>query len=309
MILTHNDNYYSEEKNMLSIKNLTKTYDNSVHALQGVSLEISKGMFGLLGPNGAGKSTLMRTLATLQNADEGSAFLNDIDILNDKERLRQVLGYLPQEFGTYPRISALRMLDHFAVLKGVTNKTERKDLVDHLLNEVNLWEFRKKAVSTYSGGMKQRFGIAQALIGNPQLMIVDEPTAGLDPAERRRFHNLLANIGEDTVIILSTHIVDDVSDLCSNMAIMGDGKILMEGKPDEVIGQLQGTIWSKIVDRVELQKYKEDYTVLFSTLVAGRSKVHIVSADNPGSGFDLMEVSLEDVYFSTLREAKISMAA
>ncbi len=309
MNLAHDENYYSEGGSMLSIKNLTKTYDNSVHALRGVSLEISKGMFGLLGPNGAGKSTLMRTLATLQNADEGSAFLNDIDILNDKERLRQVLGYLPQEFGTYPRISALRMLDHFAVLKGVINKRERKDLVDHLLNEVNLWEVRKKSVSTYSGGMKQRFGIAQALIGDPQLMIVDEPTAGLDPAERRRFHNLLANIGEDTVVILSTHIVDDVSDLCSNMAIMGDGKILMEGKPDEVIGQLQGTIYSKIVERNELEKYQQDYQVLFSTLAAGKTKIHIVSSDNPANGFDLMDVSLEDVYFSTLRDNQINMAA
>ena len=193
---------------MLSIKNLSKTYSNGVQALDSVDLDISAGMFGLLGPNGAGKSTLMRTLATLQSADEGTAFLDDIDILNEKERVRQVLGYLPQEFGTYPRISALRMLDHFAVLKGIVNKHERKDLVNHLLNQVNLWDERKTAVSTYSGGMKQRFGIAQALIGDPQLMIVDEPTAGLDPAERRRFHNLLADIGAETVVILSTHIVD-----------------------------------------------------------------------------------------------------
>ena len=237
---------------MLSINHLEKSYGTGVKALDGVSLEIGKGMFGLLGPNGAGKSSLMRTLATLQEADSGTAFLNDIDILNSKEELRQVLGYLPQEFGTYPRISALRMLDHFAVLKGVTNKGERQELVNHLLNEVNLWEVRKTAVSTYSGGMKQRFGIAQALIGDPKLVIVDEPTAGLDPQERRRFHNLLADIGEETVVILSTHIVEDVSDLCSDMAIMGKGKILANGKPAEVIAKLEGSIYSKIIDRNEL---------------------------------------------------------
>ena len=234
---------------MLSINHLEKSYGTGVKALDGVSLEIGKGMFGLLGPNGAGKSSLMRTLATLQEADSGTAFLYDIDILNSKEELRQVLGYLPQEFGTYPRISALRMLDHFAVLKGVTNKGERQELVNHLLDEVNLWEVRKTAVSTYSGGMKQRFGIAQALIGDPKLVIVDEPTAGLDPQERRRFHNLLADIGEETVVILSTHIVEDVSDLCSDMAIMGKGKILANGKPAEVIAKLEGSIYSKIIER------------------------------------------------------------
>lgn len=294
---------------MLTIKDLTKTYSNGVQALQGVSLEISTGMFGLLGPNGAGKSTLMRTLATLQSADRGSAFLNDLDVLNEKEKVRQVLGYLPQEFGTYPRISALRMLDHFAVLKGVANKQERKDLVENLLSKVNLWDVRKTAVSTYSGGMKQRFGIAQALIGDPQLMIVDEPTAGLDPAERRRFHNLLANIGEGTVVILSTHIVDDVSDLCGNMAIMGNGQILMTGKPEEVIAELEGSVYTKIVARDELGNYENEYRVLFSTLVGGRTKIHIVSTENPGEGFEAERVSLEDVYFSTLREYQIDIAA
>lgn len=294
---------------MLTINNLSKTYSNGVKALDGVSLDISRGMFGLLGPNGAGKSTLMRTLATLQAADEGSASLGDIDILNDKDRLRQVLGYLPQEFGAYPRISALRMLDHFAVLKGIANKGERKELVDHLLSEVNLWDARKTAVSTYSGGMKQRFGIAQALIGDPRLIIVDEPTAGLDPEERRRFHNLLADIGEDTVVILSTHIVDDVSDLCSDMAIMGDGRILMQGRPGEVISQLAGFVYSKVVDRSERDDYQASYQVLFATLVGGRTRLHIFSESNPGNGFEATSVSLEDVYFSTLQDHKINTAA
>ena len=294
---------------MLPVSALTRTYSNGVQALAGVSLDISEGMFGLLGPNGAGKSSLMRTLATLQEADSGSAFLNDIDILNDKERLRQVLGYLPQEFGTYPRISAIRMLDHFAVLKGIAVKGERKELVEHLLNEVNLWDVRKTAVSTYSGGMKQRFGIAQALIGDPQLVIVDEPTAGLDPQERRRFHNLLADIGSDTVVILSTHIVDDVSDLCSNMAILGGGKILMKGQPNEVITQLDGSIYSKLIDRSALIEHESNYRVLFSTLVGGRTKIHIVSDSNPGDGFEASSASLEDVYFSTLHDNKISVAA
>ena len=294
---------------MLSISHLEKSYGTGVKALDGVSLEIGKGMFGLLGPNGAGKSSLMRTLATLQEADSGTAFLNDIDILNSKEELRQVLGYLPQEFGTYPRISALRMLDHFAVLKGVTNKGERQELVNHLLNEVNLWEVRKTAVSTYSGGMKQRFGIAQALLGDPKLVIVDEPTAGLDPQERRRFHNLLADIGEETVVILSTHIVEDVSDLCSDMAIMGKGKILTNGKPAEVIARLEGSIYSKIIDRNELKAHESNYQVLFSTLVGGRTRIHIVSEEDPGDGFAATQVSLEDVYFSTLREHQIQIAA
>ena len=294
---------------MLSINQLEKTYGNGVKALDGVSLEIGKGMFGLLGPNGAGKSSLMRTLATLQEADAGTAFLNDIDILNNKEHLRQVLGYLPQEFGTYPRISALRMLDHFAVLKGVTNKGERQELVNHLLKEVNLWEVRKTAVSTYSGGMKQRFGIAQALIGDPKLVIVDEPTAGLDPQERRRFHNLLADIGEETVVILSTHIVEDVSDLCSDMAIMGKGKILANGKPAGVIAKLEGSIYSKIIDRNELKAHENNYQVLFSTLVGGRTRIHIMSEEDPGDGFAATQVSLEDVYFSTLREHQIQIAA
>ena len=294
---------------MLRINNLSKTYKNGAKALVGVNLEVSEGMFGLLGPNGAGKSTLMRTLATLQDADEGSVFLNEIDILNDKESLRRVLGYLPQEFGAYPRISAQKMLEHFAVLKGVTSKNERKEVVDYLLNQVNLWGSRKISVSNYSGGMKQRFGIAQALIGDPKLLIVDEPTAGLDPEERRRFHNLLADIGEETVVILSTHIVDDVSDLCSNMAIMGDGKILLNGHPNALIDQLKGSIYAKVVDRKKLHAYEESYQVLFSTLVGGRIKIHVLSDQDPADGFEPVKASLEDVYFSTLREHKIKIVA
>lgn len=294
---------------MLTIKNLTKTYSNGVKALNGVSLTIAPGMFGLLGPNGAGKSSLMRTLATLQDADEGTAFLNDIDILNDKEQLRKVLGYLPQEFGAYPRVSAQRMLDHFAVLKGVTQKGERAELVDNLLNKVNLWQARNTAVSTYSGGMKQRFGIAQALIGDPKLVIVDEPTAGLDPAERRRFHNLLADISAGTVVILSTHIVEDVSDLCSEMAIMGNGKILTMGKPTDVIAGLKGTVFSKFIKRDELSKYESDYKVLFSTLVGGQTRIHVASDIDPGNDFEAIDATLEDVYFSTLKDYEISVAA
>ena len=294
---------------LLTIDQLSKTYPNGVQALQGVSLTIGSGMFGLLGPNGAGKSTLMRTLATLQQADAGSAKLGDIDILKEPERLRRVLGYLPQEFGTYPRISALRMLDHFATLKGVTDRHIRRDLVHHLLQEVNLWDARKSAVSTYSGGMKQRFGIAQALIGDPQLMIVDEPTAGLDPEERRRFHNLLATIGEDTVVILSTHIVEDVSDLCENMAIMGDGRILAQGKPEDVMAALKGRIYSRIIPRQELPHYEARYQVLFSTLTGGKTRIHISHDGDPGDGFVATPVSLEDVYFSTLKNYRIDVAA
>ena len=234
---------------MLSIRDLTKTYNNGVKALNGVSLEIPNGMFGLLGPNGAGKSSLMRTLATLQEPDSGGAFLGDIDIINNKEALRKVLGYLPQEFGVYPRVSPELMLDHLATLKGITSRGERKDTVDALLQQTNLQDVRKKSIDTFSGGMKQRFGIAQALIGNPQLIIVDEPTAGLDPSERNRFHNLLAEIGENVVVILSTHIVDDVSDLCANMAIMGKGEILLTGKPTEVLSQLKNRVWRTRIKR------------------------------------------------------------
>ena len=243
---------------MLSIKNLTKTYSNGVKALNDVSLDIPKGMFGLLGPNGAGKSSLMRTLATLQEPDLGSANLDDIDIINDKQELRKVLGYLPQEFGVYPRVSPLLMLDHLATLKGITNKGERRETVDALLHQTNLFDVRKKSIDTFSGGMKQRFGIAQALIGRPSLIIVDEPTAGLDPSERNRFHNLLAEIGENVVVILSTHIVDDVSDLCANMAIMGKGNILLTGTPGDVLEKLKNKLWRTKINRSDIGSYPVD---------------------------------------------------
>jgi ABC-type multidrug transport system ATPase subunit len=285
---------------MLSIQNLTKTYANGVMALNDVSLEIPNGMFGLLGPNGAGKSTLMRTLATLQEPDSGSASLGDIDIINNKDELRKILGYLPQEFGVYPRVSPLLMLNHLATLKGITNKGERDDTVDALLRQTNLFDVRKKSIDTFSGGMKQRFGIAQALIGNPQLIIVDEPTAGLDPSERNRFHNLLAEIGENVVVILSTHIVDDVTDLCANMAIMGKGEILLTGKPDEVLDQLKGKLWRTRILRSELPDYRERHQVILSHLSGGQTVIHVMSDDQPSESFEAVEVDLEDVYFSTL---------
>ncbi len=285
---------------MLSIRNLTKTYNNGVKALNGVSLEIPNGMFGLLGPNGAGKSSLMRTLATLQEPDTGEAFLSDIDIINNKEELRKVLGYLPQEFGVYPRVSPDLMLDHLATLKGITSRGERKDIVDALLQQTNLLDVRKKSIDTFSGGMKQRFGIAQALIGNPQLIIVDEPTAGLDPSERNRFHNLLAEIGENVVVILSTHIVDDVSDLCANMAIMGKGQILLTGKPTDVLDQLKNRLWRTRIKRTELASYREDHQVILSHLSAGETVIHVLSDSAPGDAFEPVDANLEDVYFSTL---------
>lgn len=292
---------------MLSIKGLSKTYKNGVRALNNITLDIPTGMFGLLGPNGAGKSSLMRTLATLQEADSGTAFLDEINILEDKDNLRKVLGYLPQDFGSYPKMTPLDMLDHFAVLKGVSNKAERREMVDALLHKTNLYDVRKKAIDTFSGGMKQRFGIAQALIGNPRLIIVDEPTAGLDPSERNRFHNLLAEIGENIVVILSTHIVEDVSDLCPNMAIMGKGEILLSGRPREVINQLRGSIWRKRVKRDALPAYQQQYQVILSHLTEGETVIHVISPTQP-EGFDAQEVDLEDVYFSTLIKHDINVA-
>jgi ABC-type multidrug transport system ATPase subunit len=292
---------------MLVIKGLSKTYKNGVRALNNITLDIPTGMFGLLGPNGAGKSSLMRTLATLQEADSGTAFLDELNILEDKDSLRKVLGYLPQDFGSYPKMTPLDMLDHFAVLKGVSNKAERRDMVDALLHKTNLYDVRKKAIDTFSGGMKQRFGIAQALIGNPRLIIVDEPTAGLDPSERNRFHNLLAEIGENIVVILSTHIVEDVSDLCQNMAIMGKGEILLSGRPREVINQLRGSIWRKRVKRDALPAYQQQYQVILSHLTEGETVIHVLSPTQP-EGFDAQEVDLEDVYFSTLIKHDINVA-
>ena len=284
---------------MLTIRELSKTYKNGVKALDNVFLEIPEGMFGLLGPNGAGKSSLMRTIATLQEPDSGSIFLDDLDVINQKEELRKILGYLPQEFGVYPKMTPLDMLDHFAILKGIVNQSERKEVVNQLLAQTNLYEVRNTAIDTFSGGMKQRFGVAQALIGNPQLIIVDEPTAGLDPSERNRFHNLLAEIGENVVVILSTHIVDDVTDLCSNMAIMGNGEILLTGKPREVMDSIRGSVWQKKVSRQSLAEYKKEYKVILSHLNAGETVIHVFSDAQP-EGFDPVDADLEDVYFATL---------
>jgi len=288
--------------NELRIEGLSKTYANGVRALNDVTLTIPTGMFGLLGRNGAGKSTLMRTIATLQEADSGSIKLGDLDVLREKDAVRRLLGYLPQEFGVYPRISAEAMLDHFAVLKGITKGRERKEVVAALLRRTNLYEARKQSLGTYSGGMRQRFGIAQALLGNPQLIIVDEPTAGLDPGERVRFHNLLAEIGENVVVILSTHIVEDVSDLCSNMAIIDGGRVLMTGEPLQSIRDLDGRVWRRSIDKRELDDYQKQYAVISNRLMAGRTVIHVFSETQPDPSFEPVTTSLEDVYFSTLRD-------
>jgi ABC-type multidrug transport system ATPase subunit len=289
---------------MLSIKGLTHVYPNGTRALDGVDLEIGKGMFGLLGPNGAGKSTLMRAIATLQTPSQGSIRFGDIDVVAEPEKLRRTLGYLPQDFGVYPRVSAVDLLDHMAVLKGIAAKGERKDTVDTLLQQVNLWEVRKKAVAGYSGGMRQRFGIAQALIGRPTLIIVDEPTAGLDPEERNRFLNLLAEIGENVVVILSTHIVEDVSDLCPRMAILASGRILKEGAPSDLVDNLSGKVWKKIIDRAELDAERERNEVISTRLAGGRTVIHVLADNAPGTGFEPVQGGLEDVYFSTLSASR-----
>ena len=288
---------------MLEIRDLSKTYANGVQALKGVDLDIPKGMFGLLGPNGAGKSTLMRTIATLQDADSGSVRLDDLDMLADKTAARRRLGYLPQEFGVYPKVSAEAMLDHFAVLKGVTARGERKALVEALLQQVNLWQVRKRKLGTFSGGMRQRFGIAQALIGQPSLIIVDEPTAGLDPAERNRFLNLLAEVGENVVVILSTHIVEDVTDLCPRMAIIAGGQVRLSGEPREAIRALDGRVWRKTVDKAALAGYEQSQTVLSTRLVAGQPVIHVLADAAPDAGFEQVPADLEDVYFGELRKA------
>ena len=284
----------------LQIKNLSKTYSNGVHALKNVTLTIPQGMFGLLGPNGAGKSSLMRTLATLQQADSGTATLGDIDILNDKAKVREILGYLPQEFGVYPKISSYHMLDHIASLKGVANKSERKELVESLLTKTNLWDVRNKSLGTYSGGMKQRFGIAQALIGDPRLIIVDEPTAGLDPAERVRFHNLLSEIGEQTIVILSTHIVEDISNLCNNMAIICLGEVIAQGNPNVLTEAVKGRIWKKAIDKKELENYQAEMQVISTHLKAGQTIIHVLSDQQPDASFEANAANLEDVYFAEI---------
>jgi ABC-2 type transport system ATP-binding protein len=286
--------------NKLIINNLSKTYPNGVKALNNVSIEIENGMFGLLGPNGAGKSSLMRTLATLQEADSGSAYLDDIDILKQPEELRKVLGYLPQEFGVYPRITAEQLLDHMAILKGITNSKERKQLVDYLLDKVNLYEKRKKNVKSFSGGMKQRVGIAQALIGNPKLIIVDEPTAGLDPSERNRFYNLLAEVGKEVIVILSTHIVDDVRELCTKMAVMNLGQIVYQGTPQKALDELEGNVFQKMVPREELESHAALYSIISNKMVGGQPLIHVYSETNPGNDFELVYPSLEDVFFSKI---------
>lgn len=288
---------------MLAIRNLSKTYSNGVHALKGISLDIPNGMFGLLGPNGAGKSTLMRTIATLQDADMGSVQLNGLDVLDNKTEARRRLGYLPQEFGVYPKVSAEDMLDHFAVLKGVVDRKERKAVVEALLRQVNLWEVRKRKLGTFSGGMRQRFGIAQALIGSPSLIIVDEPTAGLDPEERNRFLNLLAEVGENVVVILSTHIVDDVTDLCPRMAIIASGQVRLSGEPLEAIRSLEGRVWKKTLTKDALDEHLAAHAVLSTRLVGGQPVIHALSDSSPGAGFIAIEADLEDVYFGELRRA------
>jgi ABC-2 type transport system ATP-binding protein len=268
-----------------------------------VSLQVPAGMFGLLGPNGAGKSTLMRTIATLQEPDSGSIRMGALDVLKDKDAVRRTLGYLPQEFGVYPKVSALEMLTHFAVLKGIIDARQRKETVDAILQRTNLYDVRKRKLGTFSGGMKQRFGIAQALLGNPSLIIVDEPTAGLDPAERLRFNNMLSEIGENVVVILSTHIVDDVSDLCSRMAIIASGQVLLSGDPLRIIDGLKGRVWKKIIDRDQLAAHEKDWMVISTRLVGGRTAIHVVAPDRPDSSFEPVPADLEDVYFSTLRTA------
>lgn len=293
---------------MLEIQNLSKTYPNGVQALKDVSLRIPVGMYGLLGPNGAGKSTLMRTVATLQQPDTGTIHLDGLDVLDKPAELRKTLGYLPQDFGVYPRISALNMLDHMAVLKGFTNKKQRRDLIDGLLHQTNLHAVRKKALAGFSGGMRQRFGIAQALIGDPQLIIVDEPTAGLDPVERNRFLNLLSDIGENKVVILSTHIVDDVTNLCPRMAIIAEGQIVREGRPSDLINDLRGLVWAKTVSRQEVEEHSTRHKVISTKLNAGRSILHVLSDTDPGDGFEAHEPDLEDVYFTTLRSASGNIA-
>ena len=294
----------------VTISGLSKTYPNGVRALKNLTLTVGNNMFGLLGPNGAGKSTLMRTVATLQDPDSGTVHLDGLDVVANKNEVRKVLGYLPQEFGVYPKISASDMLHHLALMKGITSKGERKEMVDALLQQTNLWSVRKKALSTYSGGMKQRFGIAQALLGNPRLIIVDEPTAGLDPAERNRFLNLLSSIGRDVTVILSTHIVDDVRELCPRMAIIGGGELLVEGAPADTLAALHGKIWSKIVSTDdELRALESEMRVVSTHLVGGKHEVRVFADASPGSEFQPVDSDLEDVYFLNLSRQSISGTA
>lgn len=289
---------------MLELDDVSHIYANGTRALNGVSLSIPRGMYGLLGPNGAGKSTLMRTIATLQTPTSGSITFGDIDVIAEPDLLRRTLGYLPQDFGVYPRVTAYAMLDHMAVLKGIASRADRKATVETLLQQVNLWPVRHKAIAGFSGGMRQRFGIAQALIGNPELIIVDEPTAGLDPEERNRFLNLLAEIGENVVVILSTHIVEDVADLCPQMAVLAAGRVQLEGAPRALIEQTRGRIWTKTIARGELETYRSRYDIISTRLFAGQTVIHVLADADPGQGFAATTGGLEDVYFSTLAQSR-----
>jgi ABC-2 type transport system ATP-binding protein len=284
----------------LSIRHVTKTYANGVKALNNISLNIPSGMYGLLGPNGAGKSTLMRIIASLQDPDEGQIYLDNIDVIKDKDEIRKTLGYLPQDFGLLKSVSAESLLSHFAVLKGITNHASRKEVVESLFKQTNLWDKRKQKVGGFSGGMKQRFGIAVALLGNPKLMIVDEPTAGLDPAERVRFLNLLSELGENSVVILSTHLVDDVSELCTNMAIINKGEILLEAQPLRAVKALEGKIWRMVIAKDDLKELQQNFQIISTKLLSGRTLIHVYSDGNPANGFELVQPDLEDVYFSTM---------
>ena len=289
----------------LTIQNISKTYPNGVEALKNVSLKIGNGMFGLLGPNGAGKSTLMRTIAALQDSDEGTITVGDIDVSKDKQSLREILGYLPQEFGVYPKISANDLLDHLAVMKGITDSKQRKAVVESLLHQTNLWEAKDQKLGTYSGGMKQRFGIAQALIGDPKLIIVDEPTAGLDPMERNRFHNLLSEIGENVIVILSTHIVDDVSDLCNNMAIILNGEVHLVGEPIQLIKKLDQKVWKGLIEKSDLVEIEKENDVISSRLYLGKVQVRIFSESPMQNGFESVSPEIEDLYFATINGLSI----
>ncbi len=289
----------------LTIQNISKTYPNGIEALKNVNLKIGNGMFGLLGPNGAGKSTLMRTIAALQDSDEGTITVGDIDVSKDKQSLREILGYLPQEFGVYPKISANDLLDHLAVMKGITDTKQRKAVVESLLHQTNLWEAKDQKLGTYSGGMKQRFGIAQALIGDPKFIIVDEPTAGLDPMERNRFHNLLSEIGENVIVILSTHIVDDVSDLCNNMAIILNGEVHLVGEPIQLIKTLDQKVWKGLIEKSDLVEIEKENDVISSRLYLGKVQVRIFSESPMQNGFESVSPEIEDLYFATINGLSI----
>jgi ABC-2 type transport system ATP-binding protein len=296
----------ARETSLLTLTDLVHVYAGGTRALDGVTIDIPRGMFGLLGPNGAGKSTLMRCIATLQTPSQGKIRFGDIDIIAQPERLRRVLGYLPQDFGVYPRVSAYDMLDHLAILKGIADRGQRREVVDGLLNQVNLWPVRRKALAGFSGGMRQRFGIAQALIGQPELIIVDEPTAGLDPEERNRFLNLLAEIGENVVVILSTHIVEDVADLCPRMAIMAGGRIVAEGAPGDLVHGLAGRVWSKVIPREELEACRDRFQVISTRLFAGRTMIHVLAAARPEPAFEPVPAGLDDLYFATLSQSRLA---